>query len=192
MSFIFHNDDDREQHYCFRILVHSNAIAFQSRLNAAMVSSGIDRALSFRHLFILRRDDPPSGPKTKQLVQKFLQAGGKFIAPTEEDLRAFVSIGSMRDRKLDGFDAWLRGRKPLFDTALFNAADLCPPHFLQTPKPDGGKPAPSDIPRSGESPKLPRVDQSRTQPTNEVPHTARVAQQSPRQGQAADAGRVNS
>ena len=88
LAFIFHSDGDREQHFCFRILVHSNAIAFQSRLNAAMVASGVDRALSFRHLFILRPDEPPSGPKTKQLVQKFLRAGGRFIAPTEGDLRA--------------------------------------------------------------------------------------------------------
>jgi len=183
LSFTFHSDGDREQHYCFRILVHSNAIAFQSRLNAAMVASGVDRALTFRHLFILRRGDPPSGPKTKQLVQEFLQAGGKFIAPTDGDLRAFVALRGMRERNLDGFDAWLRGSKPLFDTALFKVADLCPPHFLQPPKPDGGKPGPSDTPRGEASPKLARVDQSRTQAINEVQDATRVAQQSPRQGQ---------
>jgi hypothetical protein len=180
LSFTFHSDGDREQHYCFRILVHSNAIAFQSRLNAAMVASGVDRALSFRHLFILRRGDPPSGPKTKQLVQKFLQAGGTFIAPTEGDLRAFVALRSMRECNLDGFDAWLRTRKPLFDTSLFKAADLCPPHFLQPPKQDGGKSVLSDSPRAGASPNLARVDPSRTQPLTEVPGTARVAQQSAR------------
>ena len=44
--------DDREQHYCFRFLGHANAIAFQSRLKAAMTASGIDRALTFRRLFV--------------------------------------------------------------------------------------------------------------------------------------------
>ena len=183
LSFTFHNDGDREQHYCFRILVHSNAIAFQSRLNAAMVASGVDRALSFRHLFILRRGGPPSGPKTKQLVQRFLQAGGRFLAPAEGDLRAFVALRSMRECNLDGFEAWLRGRKPLFDTALFKAADLCPPHFLQPTRSDVGKPAPSDTPPGAASPKLASTEQSPAPPTNKVPDAATVAKHIPQQDQ---------
>ena len=169
LAFTFHSDGDREQHFCFRILVHSNAIAFQSRLNAAMVASGVDRALSFRHLFILRADDPPSGPKTRLLVQKFLQAGGRFLAPTEEDLRTFVALQSMVKRDLDGFDVWLRQRKPLFSTALFKSADLCPPGFLQTAKPDSGKSAAPGAPPGS-------VVQPRTQPLNEVPSAPGVAQ----------------
>jgi hypothetical protein len=55
ISFTFHNEGDREQHYSLRLPGHTNAIAFQSRLKAAMTASGIDRALKFRHLFILRR-----------------------------------------------------------------------------------------------------------------------------------------
>ena len=157
LAFTFHSEGDREQHFCFRILVHSNAIAFQSRLNAAMVASGVDRALSFRHLFILRPDDPPSGPKTRQLVQKFGQAGGRFIAPTEGDLRAFVALRSMLKRELVGFEVWLRKRKPLFSTALFKSADLCPPGFLQAPKSDRGQTAPLDAPPgSAEQPRTQR------------------------------------
>jgi hypothetical protein len=161
LAFTFHSQGDREQHFCFRILVHSNAIAFQSRLNAAMVASGVDRALSFRHLFILRPDDPPSGPKTRLLVQKFLQAGGKFIIPTQEDLRTFVALQSMLKRDLVGFDTWLRERKPLFSASLFKSADLCPPGFLQQPQSDRGESPPS----------LPR-----TQPPDEVPAAPGVAQ----------------
>ncbi|MGH8473662.1 MAG: hypothetical protein ACREVJ_14660, partial [Gammaproteobacteria bacterium] len=130
LSFTFHDEGDREQHYCFRLLGHTNAIAFQSRLKAAMTASGIDTALRFRHLFILRCGDPPRGPKTKTLVDQFDKAGGKFIAPTEEDLRAFVALRAMAQCDLPGFDAWLRTRKPLFDTPLFKAAGLCPPPFL--------------------------------------------------------------
>ena len=157
LAFIFHSEGDREQHFCFRILVHSNAIAFQSRLNAAMVASGVDRALSFRHLFILRPDEPPSGPKTRQLVQKFVQAGGRFIVPTEGDLRAFVALRNMLKRELAGFDVWLRKRKPLFSTALFKSADLCPPGFLPAPKPDRGQSAPLDAPLgSAEQPRTQR------------------------------------
>ena len=81
LSFTFHDKGDQEQHYCFRALGHANPIAFQSRLKAAMTASGIDTALKFRHLFILRRGPPPGGPKTQALVQQFQKAGGKFIAP---------------------------------------------------------------------------------------------------------------
>jgi hypothetical protein len=167
LAFIFHSEGDREQHFCFRILVHSNAIAFQSRLNAAMVASGVDRALSFRHLFILRREGPPKGPKTTLLVQKFLQAGGRFIAPTEGDLRTIVALQSMLTRDLAGFDAWLRQRKPFFDTALFKSADMCPPHFLQPSKP-AGRSAPSDA-SSGS------VQKPRPQTINDVPSTPTFA-----------------
>jgi hypothetical protein len=142
LTFIFRGEGDREQHFCFRVLAHSNAIAFQSRLRAAMTASGVDRALKFRHLFILRRDDPPGGPKTRELVAKFHQADGKFIAPTDEDLRTFVALRAMRERNRDGFDAWLRERKPLFDTLLFKAAGLCPPPFLpQHGPPESGRAA---------------------------------------------------
>jgi hypothetical protein len=50
LSFTFHSERDREQQYCFRILGHTNAVAFQARLKSAMTASGIDRALTFRHL----------------------------------------------------------------------------------------------------------------------------------------------
>ncbi len=146
LSFTFHSEGDREQHYCFRSLFQTNAIAFQARLKAAMTASGIDTALRFRHLFILRRGDPPSGPRTKLLVEQFAKAGGKFVAPSDEDLRAFVALRAMADRDLPGFEAWLRTRKPLFDTALFKAAGLCPPPFLSPPAPS----SPNGRPRAAE------------------------------------------
>ena len=77
ISLTFHDENDRERHYCFRFLGHANAIAFQSRLKAAMTASGIDRALKFRRLFILRRDAPPTGARTRELVDQFTRAGGR-------------------------------------------------------------------------------------------------------------------
>jgi hypothetical protein len=147
LSFAFRDEGDREQQYCFRILGHTNAIAFQSRLKSAMTASGIDRALKFRHLFILRRGGTPGGPRTKALVEQFEKAGGKFIAPTDDDLCAFVALRAMAQRDPPGFDAWLRERKPLFDTSLFTAAGLCPPPFLASPSPTG----PGARPREAQS-----------------------------------------
>jgi hypothetical protein len=87
-----------------------------------MTASGIDQSLKFRHLFILRRGDPPGGAKTKALIEQFAKAGGKIIPPTDDDLRALVALRAMSERDLPGFDAWLRARKPLFQTACFKAA----------------------------------------------------------------------
>jgi hypothetical protein len=143
ISFTFRNEGDREQHYCFRILGHTNAIAFQSRLKAAMTASGIDTALKFRHLFILRRGDPPGGPKTKALVHQFLAAGGKFIVPEDDDLRTFLALRKMAERDLPNFEGWLRTRKPLFETWLFTEAGLCPPPFLSPPSSKQGQTPPS-------------------------------------------------
>ena len=69
-----------------------------------MTASGVDRALKFRHLFILRRGETPSGPKTTLLVDQFKKAGGEFIAPAEDDLRAFVALQAMAKRDIAGFD----------------------------------------------------------------------------------------
>jgi hypothetical protein len=135
LSFTFHDEGDQEQHYCFRVLTHTNATAFQARLRAAMTASGVDTALRFRHLFILRRADTPGGPKTKALVDQFLKAGGKFIEPTDDDLRAFVALNAMVQRDSPGFDNWLRIKKPLCETSIFRSAGLCPPPFLCSTSP---------------------------------------------------------
>jgi hypothetical protein len=89
-----------------------------------MTASGIDKALKFRHLFILRRGDLPGGSKTKALIDQFTKAGGKFITPTDDDLRALVALRAMAEGNLPGFEAWLRTRKPLFRTTFFKAAVL--------------------------------------------------------------------
>jgi Helicase HerA, central domain len=170
LSFTFLSEGGREQHYCFRILGHTNAIAFQSRLKAAMTASGIDTALKFRHLFILRRGAPPSGPITTALFDQFLKAGGKSIAPTDDDLRAFVALAAMDARKLPDFDGWLRQQQPLFKTGLFQEVGLCPPPFLapnppaapgelappppqDKPARAGAKPAPMQTPEGAEAEK---------------------------------------
>ena len=148
LAFVFHAAGDRQQRWCFRWLAQDNAIAFQSRLKAAMTASGVDTALKYRHLLILRDAPPPSGPKTQALVDQFLAAGGKFVALDEADRRAFLALIALADKNLPEFEAWLQTRRPLFDTTLFKAAGLAPPAFLATP---GG--AKSSPPRADPSPR---------------------------------------
>ncbi|MEL7004165.1 MAG: ATPase, partial [Bacteroidota bacterium] len=57
----FRSEKDREKHLCLRALQQDNPRAYQSRLKAAMTSSGIDkRALTFRRLIIFRAQDIPT------------------------------------------------------------------------------------------------------------------------------------
>ena len=138
LKFVFHAENDREQHYCFLGLFKTHATAFQARLRAAMTASGVDRALKFRHLYILRSSPAPSGAQTAKLVAQFEQAGGRFLAPQEADLRIFAALRTLAGRKPAKFEAWLRARRPLFETELFKTAGLCPPSFLSQPVPEAG------------------------------------------------------
>lgn len=156
LSFTFHSQGDREQHYCFRLLNKTSPIAFQSRLKAAMTASGITNALKFRHLIILRHNTLPNGPKTKILIDQFVAAGGKFVAPTDDELRTFVALNAVAHTRPDGFDSWLRAQKPLFHSGIFQAAGLCPPEFLKGDTPTHAVRAPK--------PEIPKLPSERKQP----------------------------
>jgi hypothetical protein len=132
LTFTYHEENDRERHFCFRALEHTNAIAFQARLRAALTASGISNQMPDRHLLLIRRTPIPSGPKTKQLFAAFKNAGGVLIDPLDDDLRTFLAMRSMREEaleegRLNDFEGWLRKRQPLLDTTFFKQARLSPP-----------------------------------------------------------------
>jgi hypothetical protein len=127
LTFTFHSEGDLEKHYCFRVIEHSHPLSVQARLRAAMTASGIDKKLPFRHLFILRNADFPSGRVTNELRAKFLADGGKCIATTDDDLRTFIGLRDLWASKPDGFMAWLQATKPLRKTSFFQSVGLCPP-----------------------------------------------------------------
>ena len=167
---VFLNEGGREVHHCFRAIPHSNAIAFQARLRAAMTAAGIDLALPFRHLFIIRRDPPPSGPKTRQMCEDFKKAGGTFVQLGKDGLRTMLALRSLYLKPPDGFEAWLKQRRPLCDISLFKEAGLCgdtvceqPAERSEQPR-DSGKPDPKPAtapPPSGRQPEQPAAPQPR-------------------------------
>ena len=140
LSFIDHRNNDSEKHYCFRALQHSSAVALCARFKAALTASGIGAKLKDRSLIIVRRGPQPSGAKTKELFDFFRSARGIEIDPSDDDLRTFASLQTMRDAALadsrfDAFERWLINRQPLCETAFFKAAGLCPPPIPgETPK----------------------------------------------------------
>ena len=132
LTFIDHRANDRERHFCFRALQHSNAVALCARFRAALTASGVSAKIAERKLIIVRRGPQPSGPKTRELFDAFRAAGGLEIDPSDDDLRGFVALRQMRDAALaasdfDAFERWLIARKPLCETAFFKAAGLSPP-----------------------------------------------------------------
>ena len=125
---IYREEGDREEHHCFRAIPHANAIAFQSRLKAAMTAAGIDMSLPFRHLFVIRLTALPSGARTQQLCDTFKKAGGKFVSLSDDDLGLLVALQTMFKERPEGFEPWLKQRKPLCDIAMFRDVGLCGPH----------------------------------------------------------------
>ena len=189
LTFIFRSEGDREQHFCFRVLAHSNAIAFQSRLRAAMTASGVDHALGFRRLFILRRDAPAGRSEDTGAGRKISSSRRQVRCPNGGNLHTFVALRAMLKNNHHDFDAWLRARKPLFDTPLFKAAELCPPSFLPpSPRPGNGRdqiplPDPSPSPAGGDvtsptvAPPQVRPPQHKADPANGIANASQgVAQ----------------
>jgi hypothetical protein len=119
---IYHHEGEREEHFCLRALERANARAFQARLNAAMIQSGIDRHLGFRHLAVVRATALPGGQVTNQLIQRFNLAGGVFVIPTDEELRTLWALEKLNQENDDQFFDWLRLRRPASKLAMLNGA----------------------------------------------------------------------
>ncbi|MFZ4658993.1 MAG: helicase HerA domain-containing protein [Caldilineaceae bacterium] len=104
---------DRERHLCLRALQRTAAIAYQNRLKAAMTMSGIDRALGFRRLLVVRTHELPSGKKTVELTKQFQDTGGRIVFPTETELRVLGALQQLQQQGHADFAEWLRQRRPV-------------------------------------------------------------------------------
>ena len=127
LTFTFREQRDLEKHYCFRSLAHTHARAVISRLDDAIKDAGLDKKLTFRHLFIVRNEPMPTGPVTSRKVEELRGLGGVIVPLSADDLRTFAALRAMDGARLDSFDGWLRERKPLCETGFFRSVGLCPP-----------------------------------------------------------------
>ncbi|MGY2051958.1 helicase HerA domain-containing protein [Methylobacterium sp. JK268] len=138
LTFIFHEENDRERHVCYRALTHQNAIAFQARLRAALTASGISTRIPDRDLVLVRRGPIPSGAKTKTLFDTFTKAGGRLIDPSDDDLRTLAALMALRvqaraESRLAAFEAWLRQERILDGLAFFQRIGLAEPAVAEEP-----------------------------------------------------------
>lgn len=137
---VYHDKEGLEKHYCLRALQHANAVAFQSRLTAALTSSGIDRRLQFRHLIVFRSTPVPSGAVTQQRLKTFREQGGILVVPSDDELRSLDALQRMQADRSEKFDAWLKARRPVSRLPMMKAARLSkggdePPSAAPAPVP---------------------------------------------------------
>lgn len=107
-----------EQHWSFRAIAHTNAIAALSRLQAARTSAGLSRGIAKRKLFLLRNADWNKGAKTQEVLKAFAADGGTRLSLGEDDLRTFAALRQLLAERDSGLAAWLAARRPAGRTML--------------------------------------------------------------------------
>jgi Helicase HerA, central domain len=143
LRLIFQKENEREEHFCVRALQLANARAYQARLKAALTNSGIDRTLKFRRLTIVRTIPAPTGVETKKLTDKFLQSGGVFLHPTDEELRTIQAVHVLKTKGDADFEQWLKERQPISKLKLVK--DVVPSDLLFPSTGLGDTPGPPKI-----------------------------------------------
>jgi hypothetical protein len=115
LRLIFYEANERERHLCFTAIQSTNPRSFQTRLVAARTAAGIDAALRFRKLVVVRTTSLLGGERTQKLWQKFLEEGGIHWRPSEREIRVLLALEQLRSRP--GFTDWLAERQPLAQLA---------------------------------------------------------------------------
>lgn len=130
-------DTDDEQHWAFRAIAASNAVAALNRIRSASDAAGFNSTTDRRRLFLLRNTPWPSGKKTAELIQAFEAAGGQTLPLTDDDLRTMIALRDLIREDAHHLQTWLTTRKPahgigllrdaLGDTAGEQAAEVIEP-----------------------------------------------------------------
>ncbi|MDY7105859.1 MAG: ATPase [Actinomycetota bacterium] len=123
LRLVHHDAGDRETHLSFRAIQNTHHRSFQSRLQAAMTASGIDRDLTFRRLVVVRTTPLPAGPKSKALFDAFRRAGGELSQPTEDEIRTLGALYLLaQDHPEPALVRWLAARRPVSTLPCFASA----------------------------------------------------------------------
>ncbi len=111
-----------ERHLSLRVLLRSNARAYNNRIKMAMGAAGIGKGLKHRQLLIFRNIPPPAGPTSQILTQQFHAAGGEFVFTPVEDLCRLEALRQLRDRNPVDFEAWQVQRRPVSQLVFLKSA----------------------------------------------------------------------
>jgi hypothetical protein len=116
------SETDDEQHWAFRAIAASNAVAALNRIRSACDAAGFNSTTDRRKLFLLRNTPWPSGKKTAELIQTFEAAGGQTLPLTDDDLRTMIALRDLVREDAHHLQAWLTARKPAHGIALLREA----------------------------------------------------------------------
>jgi hypothetical protein len=111
---------ENEAHWGFRAIASTSAVAVISRVKAACTLAGLDREIPQRRLTLLRNAPWPSGPRSAEVREAFIAAGGTIRPIAERDLRIFAALRDMREYPDARFHEWLRARRPASSTELLS------------------------------------------------------------------------
>ncbi len=195
----FRDQGDLEKHLCLRALQRTNAKAYQTRLKAAMTAAGIDRALSFRQLAIVRTEAKPGGAATQALIKQFEDAGGLFLHPTSDEVVTLAALQTVKADKDPYFEMWLQSRRPVSQLTcmqglvswLFGDLPSTTSQIEQAPQPNPAEPVQSSGDRPLLSPTATLSDSSTQSPTPAVTVSPTpVVSSSTRQPSAITTGRL--
>lgn len=117
-----HVEDHNERHLSMRVLLRTNARAFNNRIKLAMGASGIDRGLRHRQLHIIRNGNLPAGRTCQILIQQFQAAGGEFLNISGEDLRRMDALRQLRQLYPADFQSWQLQSRPFSNLAFLRSA----------------------------------------------------------------------
>ena len=105
-----------------------------------MVEAGIDHALKFRHLSIVRTTPTPGGNVTQKLTDRFQKAGGRFLDPGADEFRTLHAIFLMKQQGHAHLKDWFLARKPVSGLPFIRQAVPSPLLFGPAkPAPDAAR-----------------------------------------------------
>ena len=86
---------DDEIHWAFRSIAGPHHNAVRTRVERVRVVTGLTPEVQKRKAFILRTGEWQVGPKTRQRISEFEEAGGVILAAESEDLSVFWALNVM-------------------------------------------------------------------------------------------------
>lgn len=112
---------DLQEHWSFRAISATNAIAALHRLRKARSAAGFRAGADNRHLIVLRNPRWSPGPQTQKEVTEFRAAGGQSLGLSDADLRTFWALNQMLAEGGPELQKWLVDRQHASRSDLLSA-----------------------------------------------------------------------
>ncbi|NMD57778.1 MULTISPECIES: helicase HerA domain-containing protein [Tsukamurella] len=115
-----------EQHWAFRAIPASNAVATTNRVQSAATAAGVAAGMDRRKLFLLRSTPWPTSPKASSVIADAVERGAELLPLDEADLATLDALGHIIANSPDGLDEWLTARRPAHGLRMFAGLDHAP------------------------------------------------------------------